>query len=407
MELHSEKIGKYLVVKASGRLDATWADYFTDTFLTYIRNGEHEMVIEAAGLDFLSSAGIRSLVRVYKELAFVKGSFIIVNATEFVAGTLITTGFGNWLSDSLPDDLVLTAELTETNKSSSAESYKIKGSGGLEIKLINGWQDWKEIDETAIQVIKFHPDIFSLGIGSTSADIRKARNQFGEMMAVGGNVIFQVPEEHGHPDYLLAVNEFVPEMTVLNALVCRGEMSGMFRFAPTANNSALTISEISEQVLSNASSSVAGFVVIAEIGGLVGANLIQSPGKIGNQPVEDLSEVRDWLSYSGEKVFSGEQAILFGVVAKASKIKNSNLLKPLPSNPALAGHMHVAVFPFQPIPNGQLDLKLQTDKFFAGPPPLALIHLIDDDRPLIGLGESSFIRGACWFAPINNKEEVL
>jgi hypothetical protein len=365
------------------------------------------MVIEATGLDFLSSAGIRSLVRVYKELAFVKGNFSIVHATEFVAGTLSTTGFGNWLAESFPDDLQLTTELSDTNKSSTSESYKIKESGGLTIKIINGWQDWKEIDETAIKVTKFHPDIFSLGIGSTSHDLKKSRNQFGEMMAVGGNVIFQVPEEHGHPDYLLAVNEFIPEMTVLNALVCQGEMSGMFRFSPTDDKSAMTISEISELVLSHASAQAAGFVVMAEIDGLVGANLIQSPGKLGNQPVEDLSEIRDWLSFSGERVFAGEQAILFGVVTNASELKNIKLLKPMPSKPELAGHMHVAVFPYQPIPNGQLDLKQQTDKFFAGPPPLALIHLIDDDRPLIGLGESSFIRGACWFAPINNKEEVL
>ncbi len=407
MELHSGKRGKYLVIKVSGRLDAAWADYFTDTFLNYIRNGEHELIIEAAGLDFLSSAGIRSLVRVYKELAFVKGNFTIVHATEFVAGTLITTGFGNWLTDSFPDDLELASELTNTNKVSAPESYRIKDNCGLEIQVVNGWQEWKEVDEMAIKVTKFHTDIFALGIGSTSAGLKNARNQFGEMMAVGGNVIFQVPEEHGHPDYLLAVNEFIPEMTVLSALICRGEMSGMFRFSPTNDKSVMTISEIAEQALSNAASTAAGFVVIAEIDGLVGANLIQSPGKIGKQPVEDLSEIRDWLSYSGEKVFSGEQAILFGVVVKISEIKTDKLLKPLPSNPAFAGHMHLAVFPYQPIPNGQLDLKQQTDKFFAGAPPLALMHLIDDDRPLSGLGESSFIRGACWFAPINNKEEVL
>lgn len=99
MELHSEKIGKYLVVKASGRLDATWAEYFTDTFLNYVRNGEHEMVIEAAGLDFLSSAGIRSLVRVYKELALSKAALPLFMPLsllpEHSSPPALATGFRN------------------------------------------------------------------------------------------------------------------------------------------------------------------------------------------------------------------------------------------------------------------------------------------------------------------------
>jgi hypothetical protein len=34
-----------------------------------------------------------------------------------------------------------------------------------------------------------------------------------------------------------------------------------------------------------------------------------------------------------------------------------------------------------------------------------LLHLIEDNRPAIGLGQSSFIRGACWCAAIKYGEE--
>jgi anti-anti-sigma factor len=407
MELQAAKIGKYLVVKASGRLDAAWSDYFTDNFLNYIRNGEHELVIEAAALNFLSSAGIRSLVRINKELAVVKGSFLIVHANDFVSSTLTTTGFGTWLSETMHVDLIPNIEIHDTSNISSSESYTLNPKGSLTINLINGWQNWKVINESEVKKTAFSRDIFALGIGSTSTELTKARDHFGEMMAVGGNLIYQVPEEQGHPDYLLALNEFIPEMSVLQALICQGEMSGMFRFSPSDDKPEVNVSELAGQVLSLTKAPVAGFVVIAEIAGLVGANLIQSPGKIGDQPILDLFEIRDWLSFSGEKVFSGEQALLFGVIARSSEIKNSGLLKPLPSHPDLAGHMHAAVFPYQPMPNGKIDLKQQTDKFFAGSPPLALMHLIDDNRPVQGLGESSFIRGACWYAPITNTEILL
>ena len=407
MELQAEKVGKYLVVTASGRLDAAWSDYFTDNFLNYIRNGEHELVIEAAALNFLSSAGIRSLVRINKELAVVKGSFLIVHANDFVSATLTTTGFGQWLSESLPLNLVSNIEMHTTSNISSSELYTLNPKGSLTINLINGWQDWKAINESEVKKTAFSRDIFALGIGSTSTELTKARDHFGEMMAVCGNLIYQAPEEQGHPDYLLALNEFIPEMTVLQGMICQGEMSAVFRFSPSVDKPAINVSKLAEQVLSLVKAPVAGFVVIAEIAGLVGANLIQSPGKIGDQPVLDLFEIRDWLSFTGEKVFSGEQVLLFGVVARASEIKNSSLLKPLTSHPDLAIHMHAAVFPYQPIPNGNIDLKHQTDYFFAGSPPLALMHLIEDNRPVQGLGESSFIRGACWYAPVTNTEVLL
>ena len=66
MELKTERIGKYMLVSASGRLDASWAEYFADVFLNYIRNGDHHLVIDAAAMEFLSSAGIRSLLRINK-----------------------------------------------------------------------------------------------------------------------------------------------------------------------------------------------------------------------------------------------------------------------------------------------------------------------------------------------------
>ncbi|MCK9414286.1 MAG: STAS domain-containing protein [Prolixibacteraceae bacterium] len=162
MELQAEKIGKYLIVYANGRLDATWSDYFTDTFLNYIRNGEHQLVLEASALHFLSSAGIRSLVRINKELAFIKGSFLIVNANDFVSATLTTTGFGTWLSETMPVDLVPNIEMHDISNVSSSELYTINPKGSLTINLINGWQDWKAINESEVKKTAFSRDILHL-----------------------------------------------------------------------------------------------------------------------------------------------------------------------------------------------------------------------------------------------------
>jgi hypothetical protein len=31
-----------------------------------------------------------------------------------------------------------------------------------------------------------------------------------------------------------------------------------------------------------------------------------------------------------------------------------------------------------------------------------LLHLVNDDRPLIGRGQSEFVRGVCWAGPVRS-----
>ncbi|MGV8139926.1 MAG: STAS domain-containing protein [Mangrovibacterium sp.] len=407
MELKTERIGKYMVITASGRLDASWADYFADAFLNYIRNGDHHLVVDAAAMDFLSSAGIRSLIRVNKELNLVKGSFTIVNASPFVLKTLEATGFGIWLSASLPDDMQSADQVDIAGKNFVTDLFQLNPKGNLKLSLVNAWKSWNAVAGSETGIISFPQNIFALGIGSSAVRSEEATGQFGEFIAVCGNLAYQSPEEKIRPDYLLSVSEFIPEMRVIQALSCEGEMAYLFRFSPQGDQLKITISELVEHALAVSGSRAAAFVIMAETGGLVGANLIRSPGKIESKPISNSMEVRDWLSFCGERVFAGEQTLVFGIVAKESESVDCTLLKQLPSNPALAARIHAVVFPYQPLPNGLIDLKAQVDKFFSGPPPVALLRLVDDNRPVQGLGESTFIRGACWCAPVQNSEGLV
>jgi hypothetical protein len=357
-------------------------------------------------MDFLSSAGIRSLLRINKELNSVKGSFMIVNANQFVSKTLQSTGFGMWLSGSLPADMQPASQPFPGGKAFATELYKLAPAGSLHLSVFNAWLPWNAVDDTQTKTIGFSSEMFSLGIGSSSTGSEEP-GQYGEFMAVCGNLAYQAPDEKGRPDYLLGVKEFIPEMRVIEALMCKGEMSHLFRFAPEDARPETPVSELAGQALAVTGSNAAAFVIIAEAGGIVGAKLIRSPGKIGNEPVPNSMEMRNWLSFCGERVFSGEQTIVFGITAKSRGTEVGSLLRQLPSNKELYAHMHAIVFPYQPLPNGNIDLSQQVEKFFSGPPPVALMHLIDDDRPVQGLGESSFIRGACWCAPLKNLEGQL
>ncbi len=404
MELHTIKTHQSLLVSAKGRLDASWAEYFTDAFLEYIRNGEHQIVIDAQEMVFLSSAGIRSLLRISKELTKVKGSLSILHANEFVADTLKTTGFGVWLSDEV-EDIQPAAEQKKNATNDNENLYVINENADINLKQLNDWKPWDHVSPEQMKQIGFQTDSFALGIGGPADEKDIAHLKFGDFVAFCGHIVYQPPAESSRPDYFLPMENFVPQLQTIQCLYGQGEMSHLLRFAPEENKTSYGISDLINQALSIANAPLVCFVILAEIDGLVGAHMIQSPSEKKDFMPEDFKDLRNWLSFCGERAFQGEQALIFGVGAKGGG--KQHLLKPLASNPEISIHAHGVVFPYQALQNGKLDLNHQISKFFNGPPPKGLMHLIEDNRPAIGLGESLFIRGALWFAPAKWEEENL
>jgi anti-anti-sigma factor len=406
MQIHSEKRGKYLMVTVAGRLDAAWADYFTDTFLSFIRNGEHSLLVDSSGITFLSSAGIRALVKVSRELRIVQGSLQLAGSNEFVSKTLETTGFGNLLLTHFPDD-ALPGQPTREAMKAPDDIYLLDSAGVLSLTVLAAWHSWGSLNAEAIQRLKLHPNSYALGIGSPAPDLAEAEGGYGEFIAVCGHLALLPPGEKSRPDYLVPEKDFLPEICALQALFAEGSMKTLMRFMPDENFARYGVSKLADMALQMADSELAAFVCIAETDGITGAYLIDSPDQPHLRESGNPADLKGVLAYCGEKVFAGELALIFGIVARGEAASGNLLLKPLPANPSLHAHMHVVVFPYQPIPNGKIDLHTQVEKLFGGPPPRAIMHLIDDDRLVAGLGETTLVRGALWIAPVKIKEVIL
>jgi hypothetical protein len=70
------------------------------------------------------------------------------------------------------------------------------------------------------------------------------------------------------------------------------------------------------------------------------------------------------------------------------------------SSDDLLGHFHAAVFPFEPFKKRKIDLNESVGSLFSSGQLQAVMHLLNDDRPLSGAGDSEFVRGACWIGPL-------
>src|SRR4051794_4993502 len=65
MEITPVPAGDWLELRIQGRLDGYWSDHFADALDEYVRQGGHQIRLDLAEVVFLSSAGIRVLLRFY------------------------------------------------------------------------------------------------------------------------------------------------------------------------------------------------------------------------------------------------------------------------------------------------------------------------------------------------------
>lgn len=70
----SHKQGDMLVVTLDGRIDAGSAKPLEEQFLQWIDGGEHRLVIDFSGVNYISSAGLRVFLLLAKRLETVEGS---------------------------------------------------------------------------------------------------------------------------------------------------------------------------------------------------------------------------------------------------------------------------------------------------------------------------------------------
>ena len=93
-EMTVEKMvnGEELVVKVAGRIDTTTAKAFEEQTASVLEESVTSLVMDFAGVDYISSAGLRVVLVLIKRMKG-QGSMRIINANEMVKEIFEVTGF--------------------------------------------------------------------------------------------------------------------------------------------------------------------------------------------------------------------------------------------------------------------------------------------------------------------------
>ena len=408
MEIIKRQSADVLELSVKGRLDSYWADDLASALGEAIGDGAHKLKLNLSEVTFLSSAGIRVLLQFHKQLNSIHGSLVVSSPSDAVKNIFDITGLEKILVTETTSPTVAPAPATSTRQLDRAgvtyEVFDCAPGTSLRCRVIGNPELLKgcRFAEEHCRTMAFSQSSFALGLGAFGNDFEDCRGRFGEFLAVAGAAAYLPTDGTNIPDYLVSAGTLVPDLKVLYCLTCEGTFAQLVRFETNKEVRAVTLSGLVDASLAIAGSDAVGILIVAEPLGLAGAALRRSPALSGSQgaPFEH-PEVREWLSFTTERVHSRSVALIVGVGLGADHEPLRPMIRPLGKGPWPAGHFHATAFSYRPLRRGQIELRSTVSTLFEAETLQGVLHLLNDDRPIVGVGESEFVRGACWIGPLS------
>src|SRR5213075_82862 len=406
MEITRTQRDNVLELKLRGRLDAYWADHVGKAIDDAIRAGSHRIELNFSQVDYLSSAGLRVLVKFYKELKAVQGSLTITEPSGGAFAILKMAGFARMLVAARSPAAVTPAKPEPHSIEKSGVIFQVfdqSPGARLQCSLIGKPEKFFDggFQEADCACVSLPPGTFGLGLGAFGSGFQDCRERFGEFVAVAGMAAALSTDGSSVPDFVVTEEALIPELKVLYALAGKGQFAQMMRFdAKPGPPGVIGLSSLIDAAMEISGANAAGVVFLAESAGLVGAALRRSPGRVDAKSPLEFPGIRDWLSFTTERTHERNLTLMVGIALREPSAQVAAFVRPLSSNPRVHGHFHAALFPYQPVQRGELLLEKAIGGLTAANTAQTLLHLLIDDREFEGLGQSEFMRGACWIGPI-------
>lgn len=403
MEISKQALADAVELRVSGRLDAYWADHLSAAIEECLRTGEHRLRVDMESVAYMSSAGIRVLLRFRKQVQHLGGSFVVVQPSPGVRSVLEMVGLEALLAEPSAE----TAEprsgvAARTLAGIEVEVFDAPPGAATQGRLIGNPQALAG-EQPPILPLRLEPAVLALGLGVLGEPGDESRGRCGEFLGIGGAAAYLPADGTGVADYVVATGSLVPEIGVAYAVACDMRDSALLRFEAPAASGALELTTLMRACLELSDTPLAAVAMVAESAGLLGAALRRSP--VGADPggarfTFAFPEVREWLSFTPERVHARSVVLVVGLVGRRADSGLGDFLRPMTSQADLVGHFHAAAFGYRPLRKGKIDLVEAVGGLFDDGPPLGILHLLNDDRPIVGSGDSLFVRGACWVAPV-------
>lgn len=399
MEIQTKRQGDALAATLSGRLDAAWSEHVSTAFKDFLRQGAHHVTLDLSGVSYLSSAGIRVLMRLYRQLTSIHGSLCIASPSGDVRSVLMLSGLDGLLEkttvapkkDAGPEPVQATIELAVAG--TRIRFFSLDEAAGFQGRIIMP-------SNNSVVAMEFPENAIGVGLGAFGRDVADCKERFGEFMAAAGTAVTLPTDGSNRADYIVSENRLIPVVHMAHGLAANGAFKWQAIFEANQETAAIGLSSLIAACLEAVSIESAAVAMVAETQQLVGAALRQSPfASDADADPFSFPAIRDTLSFTAEPAFRDSVSLTVGFAGSNGK----ELMRPMTRSGQWSGHFHSTVFPYRPLQKSCMDLSRVTRGLFESHATLGMLHLLNDWRDIRGMGESRFVRGACWLGPVSFK----
>jgi len=92
MEITTQEQSEVAVVSITGEMDSKTAPDAQERLLPFVETHSH-LVVDLSGLTFMSSAGLRMMLLLYRQVTAKNGKVALVGLSDQIKDTMLATGF--------------------------------------------------------------------------------------------------------------------------------------------------------------------------------------------------------------------------------------------------------------------------------------------------------------------------
>ncbi len=417
MEFNLHKQDQTLIIDLQGRLSG----FESGELQKFVESGIDQetlcIIFDMTKVDYLSSAGLRILLAFYKSLKKIGGTIALVGLQPYCQNVLDMAGFTAAfpIFDTLGTALNFGADVINEKYCrehwSELESFNVD-SGTL--KFLPGSNDkgaievmgdvknvlYSRITESHLCSKLFSKTEYSIGLGGLGDRVEDYLPIMGEMMTIGGTMVWLPTDGYDTPDFLIphADTGQVTLRTGFNVSLS-GSFNELAWFESTIEGGT-SISTLYHELFRLSKQrradykGVLGLAMVAQMDAVFGSGIKKSPllkwAPADGEMVTHPSHSPSWFDFDEVPRHSGVTGLLCGIgadlTADLSQYDQDQLNSVFYLNPANVGghdemlHNHAVVFTELPLEAPVVNLEQEIKRVIEAGEFLDMRHLLDSSR---------------------------
>ncbi|MCD4818482.1 MAG: STAS domain-containing protein [Candidatus Cloacimonetes bacterium] len=407
------------IISLNGRLDSFSSQEIGEKFDSFINSGSYKFIIDFSDLNYLSSAGIRILLQLKKSCTKLNGDVKLTNVSPYVLNVLKISGFLNIFSVYENVDIALKSYFIENNSekndSNTQELYETsigtfkfekKNTETAKIRVIGENQDflYAKCKKDSIYSESLNKLKYTLGIGALGDKPDDFFANIGELMIVGGTVVWVPTDGHNVPDFLIPIDESA-EIKVHTAfhIILENTFNEIVRFEAKSPSEGVSLEDVYKSLFELSKGRITEYkgilsaVMRVDVGAIFGAGIKKAPilknSPANSEMITHRDNIKDWLNFQVDYEHQNTTALIVGIGIDLKSYEKSpaiNLVFQI--NPDQKKqqmlHNHAAIFKFFPEKYQSYELEQEIDNVINNGEFIGMQHLLDRStikKGIIGL----------------------